>query len=160
MLRMIEAALTHPGFLACALLRAQQYSYSLGMRRAAGFLRLVANSLTGADFLPGCTIGGGLTLHHPTGVVIGSGAIIGQNCTIMQGVTIGEKHASTVPPHDYPHLGDNVIIGAGAKILGKVVIDDDARIAANSVVLIDVPRGRLAAGIPAELKSVPGLGTQ
>ena len=151
-LKFVEACITHPGFLACYLLRVQQVLHSKGWRRASGFVRVIANSWTGADFVPGCQVGPGLVLHHPTGVVIGRGVIVGSDCTLMQGVTLGERHADGRPPHLYPRLGNGVTVGAGATVLGSIEIGDDARVGANSVVLRDVPIGGLAVGSPATLR--------
>jgi serine O-acetyltransferase len=92
-------------------------------------------------------IGGGLLLPHPTGVVIHPEAQIGPNCLIFQQVTIG-----TGPRPGVPRIGGHVDIGAGAKILGGVVIGDHARIGANAVVVSDVPAGAVATGIPAVVK--------
>ena len=91
------------------------------------------------------TIGGGLRIDHFGAVVISPRAVIGRNCTIRQGVTIGNRKSLD----DIPVLGDNVNIGAGAKILGAVHIGNDVKIGANAVVLSDVPDGATAVGVPA-----------
>lgn len=102
--------------------------------------------VTGADIPLGCTIGGGLLLPHPNGVVIHADVQIGPNCLIFQQVTIGALRAGGVP-----RLGGHVDVGAGAKILGAIRIGDDSLVGANAVVLIDVPAGGTAVGIPAAL---------
>jgi serine O-acetyltransferase len=102
--------------------------------------------VTGADIPLGCTIGGGLLLPHPNGVVIHVDVEIGPNCLIFQQVTIGAMRHGGVP-----RLGGHVDVGAGAKILGAIRIGDNALIGANAVVLIDVPAGATAVGIPAVL---------
>lgn len=102
--------------------------------------------VTGADIPLDCNIGGGLLLPHPNGVVIHPGARIGPNCLIFQQVTIGTRDGS-LPPEIQGHVD----IGAGAKILGNVTIGNHVRIGANAVVLIDVPAGRTAVGIPARI---------
>ncbi|MDP9123148.1 MAG: serine acetyltransferase [Pseudomonadota bacterium] len=104
--------------------------------------------ITGADIPLNCRIGGGLLLPHPNGVVIHPSATIGPNCLIFQQVTIG---AGGKP--GFPSIGGHVDIGAGAKILGGVTIGDHARIGANAVVMIDVPAGATAVGIPARILS-------
>lgn len=102
--------------------------------------------ICGADIGLGASIGGGLLLPHPNGVVIHSDAIIGNNCMIMQQVTIGQLAAAGAPK-----IGNAVYIGAGAKVLGAICIGDQAAIGANSVVLIDVPSSCTAVGVPARL---------
>lgn len=104
------------------------------------------SAVTGADIPLGCRIGGGLLLPHPNGVVIHPHAEIGPNCLIFQQVTLGARHGGV------PRVGGHVDIGAGAKVLGAVVIGDDALIGANSVVLTDVPAGATALGIPAVVR--------
>lgn len=104
--------------------------------------------VAGADIpLNTFAIGAGLVLPHPNGVVIHHEAKIGVNCRLFQQVTIG-----TGPKPGLPQIGDRVWVGAGAKILGGIVIGDDAIIGANAVVIADVPEGSVAAGIPAVVK--------
>lgn len=102
------------------------------------------NWFAGSYVLPGARIGRNVMLPHPNGVVIHQRAVIGDDCMIMQQVTIGEIDAGPVPI-----LGNNVYVGAGAKILGNVTVGDGAAIGANAVVLKDVPAGWVAVGIPA-----------
>jgi serine O-acetyltransferase len=102
--------------------------------------------ITGADIPLQCQIGGGLELPHPNGIVIHPDAQIGPNCLIMQQVTLGVTHSPIAPK-----LGGHVDIGAGAKILGAVTIGPHARVGANAVVLIDVPEGATAVGVPAKV---------
>lgn len=115
--------------------------YSFAKRRVQ-FWQVVA----GAHITPDSDIGGGLQIPHPNGVVIHENAVIGSNCMIMQQVTIGQLAGPPVP-----RLGDRVYVGAGAKILGGVIIGDGARIGANAVVLTDVPANCTAVGIPARV---------
>jgi serine O-acetyltransferase len=100
--------------------------------------------ITGSDIVLGVRLGQRLSLPHPTGVVIHQDAIVGDDCMIMQQVTIGQLDGPGVPV-----LGSRVYVGAGAKILGPVRIGDGARIGANAVVLNDVPPNHTAVGIPA-----------
>ncbi len=111
--------------------------------------------VTGADIPLNSIIGGGLLMPHPNGIVIHPDARIGPNCLIFQQVTIGFRGSGL------PTIGGHVDIGAGAKILGGIVLSDHAQIGANAVVLIDVPEGRIAVGIPASLvvRRGAGLGT-
>lgn len=105
------------------------------------------SAVSGADIPLTCQIGGGLRLPHPNGVVIHPDARIGPNCLIFQQVTLG-----TVDSGGTPVVGGHVDIGAGAKLLGPVVIGDDAVIGANAVVVSDVPPDHVATGIPARAR--------
>ena len=104
---------------------------------------------TGIEIHPGATIGRGIFIDHGSGVVIGETAEIGDNCTIYQGVTLGGTGKDTGKRH--PTLGNNVMIGAGAKVLGPFKIGDNAKIAANAVVLEEIPPDSTAVGIPARV---------
>jgi len=101
---------------------------------------------TGADIPLNCHIDGGLLIPHPNGIVIHPESRIGPNCLLFQQVTIGAIDGKGVPV-----LGGNVDVGAGAKILGAVNIGDHARIGANAVVLVNVPPGKSAVGVPARI---------
>lgn len=104
----------------------------------------------------GCKIGSGLTLPHPLGIVIGEGVVIGKNCTIYHQVTLGKKMGNLDSKRDYPIIGDNVTIFAGAKITGNIRVGDNSIIATNSVVLSDVEPNSIYAGVPAKkIKSIP-----
>jgi serine O-acetyltransferase len=100
------------------------------------------------DILPGADIGGGCVIAHGVGIVIGGYSVIGEDCTILQGVTLGEVRFDST---DYPRVGDRVILGAGAKLLGGITVGDDAVVGAGSVVLEDVPAGGVAVGVPARI---------
>ena len=103
-------------------------------------------AVTGADIPLNCKIAGGLLMPHPNGIVIHPDAEIGPNCLIFQQVTLGEGRRPGLP-----RIGAHVDIGAGAKLLGGIVVGDHARIGANAVVLDDVPAGASAVGIPARV---------
>jgi serine O-acetyltransferase len=105
------------------------------------------STVSGADIPVNSQIGGGLLLPHPNGIVIHPDAKIGPNCLIFQQVTLGTRD----PDMGLPELGGHVDVGAGARLLGSVRIGEHARIGANAVVMIDVPAGRVAVGIPARL---------
>jgi len=105
--------------------------------------------VSGADIPLTCSIGGGLVIPHPNGIVIHPSAQIGVNCIIFQQVTIG-----TIAEGGFPVIGGHVDIGAGAKILGSVRIGANANIGANAVVLQDVPSGAVAVGVPARVISM------
>lgn len=116
---------------------------------AARAVSQTARHLTGIEIHPGATIGKGLFIDHGAGVVIGETAVIGDNCTIYQGVTLGGTGKHVGKRH--PTLGDNVMVGAGAKVLGPFKIGDNAKIAAGAVVLEEVPPDSTAVGIPAHV---------
>jgi serine O-acetyltransferase len=104
---------------------------------------------TGIEIHPGATIGKGLFIDHGMGVVIGETAEIGDNCLIYQGVTLGGTGKDKGKRH--PTLGNNVMVGAGAKVLGPFKVGDNVKIAANAVVLAEVPPDSTAVGIPARI---------
>lgn len=114
-----------------------------------------ARHFTGIEIHPGAKIGKGLLIDHGMGVVIGETAEIGDNCTIYQGVTLGGTGKDVGKRH--PTLGDNVMVGAGAKILGPVKIGSGSKIAANAVVLNGVPENSTAVGIPAKVVRRDGV---
>ena len=114
-----------------------------------------AKFLTGIEILPAATIGKGLFIDHGTGVVIGETAVVGDHCTLYQGVTLGGTGKQTGKRH--PTLGNNVMVGAGAKLLGNFTVGDHAKIAAGAVVLKDVPSNSTAVGIPAHVVHRDGV---
>lgn len=116
------------------------------MRRVARLRHLFWSIMTQSDIDPRATLGRRLLLPHPNGIVIHEDAVVGDDCMIMQQVTIGMIGEGCVPK-----LGSNVYVGAGAKIIGKVIIGDGARIGANAVVVDNVPPNRTAVGVPAKL---------
>lgn len=109
---------------------------------------------TGIEIHPGATIGRRLVIDHGTGIVIGETAELGDDILLYQGVTLGGTGKDTGKRH--PTLGNNLLVGAGAKILGPITIHDNARIAAGAVVLQDVPEGATAVGVPAQIVRVNG----
>jgi len=111
-------------------------------------LKQLNHAITGADIAWSARIGPGLVLWHPTGVVIGSGVVIGREARVQQGITLGAARSRTGQDGD-PVLGDDVYLGAGARVLGPVRVGDRARIGANAVVLTDVPDDASAVGVPA-----------
>ncbi len=104
------------------------------------------SAVSGADIPINCVIGGGLLIPHPNGIVVNPGVEIGVNCLISQQVTLGTKRGGGIP-----QIGGHVDIGAGAKILGQVIIHEHAQIGANAVVTHDVPSHAVVAGIPARV---------
>ncbi|MBE1874527.1 serine O-acetyltransferase [Myceligenerans pegani] len=117
------------------------------LRLPARILSLVSRLLTGVEIHPGARIGRRLFIDHGMGVVIGATAEVGDDCLLFHGVTLGGRSMS--PGKRHPTLGDRVMIGSGAKVLGPLWIGDDAKVGANAVVTRDVPNGAVAVGVPA-----------
>jgi len=139
----------NPRFLPVLLFRISNCFFRNKLPILAKLVALKNQVFFGCDIARGASIGGGLYLPHPNGIVIGEHVKIGRNCIIHQGVTLGargEDHALANPV-----VGDEVEIGTGAKILGCLKIGDHARIGANAVVLSDVPPYSVAVGIPAKI---------
>ena len=118
------------------------------------YLSNIAAQITGIDIHPGAVIGSDFFIDHGKGVVIGETTIIGDNVTIYQGVTLGGTSKSRIKRH--PTIGNNVIVGAGAKIIGAITIGDNVKIGANSVVNKDIPSGSVVVGIPGRIISLNG----
>lgn len=145
----VEVLLLYSGLHAVLAYRVSHKLYLGGHTFSARAVSQAAKFLTGIEIHPGATIGKGLVIDHGTGVVIGETTEIGDNCTIYQGVTLGGTGKDVGKRH--PTLGDNVLVGAGAKVLGPIVIDSNSKIAANAVVLKDIPQNSTAVGIPARI---------
>jgi len=123
--------------------------WGMGLRWMARWLAHWSRWLTGIEIHPGATIGRRVFIDHGMGIVIGETAVIGDDCTLYHGVTLGGTSWNKGKRH--PTLGRNVVIGAGAKVLGPILIGDGAKIGSNAVVVRDVPAGATAVGIPARL---------
>ena len=150
-----EILLLYSGLHARTAHRLSHMLYRRGHHFTARLVSQGAKFVTGIEIHPGATIGRGLVIDHGAGVVIGETAEIGDNCTIYQGVTLGGTGKNVGKRH--PTLGNNVMIGAGAKVLGPLTIGDNAKIAAGAVALHDVPADSTAVGIPARVVSVGGV---
>ena len=145
----IEVLLLYSGLHATLAYRVSHKLYVGGHTFSARAVSQAAKFLTGIEIHPGATIGKGLVIDHGTGVVIGEITEIGDNCTLYQGVTLGGTGKDVGKRH--PTLGDNVLVGAGAKVLGPIMIESNSKIAANAVVLKDIPENSTAVGIPARI---------
>lgn len=145
----LEVALLYSGFHAVLAYRVAHILHTHGHVLSARVISQSAKFLTGIEIHPGAKIGKGLFIDHGSGVVIGETAEIGDNCTLYQGVTLGGTGKDVGKRH--PTLGNNVMIGAGAKVLGPFRIGDNSKIAANAVVLSEVPPDSTAVGIPAKV---------
>lgn len=141
-----EALYFSPGLHAILLQRVSHRQYLKGNFGLARAINYFARFLTGADIHPGATIGRGLFIDHAVGVVIGETTVIGDNVSIFQGVTLGGVSTSKGKRH--PTIGDNVTIGAGAKVLGNITIGNNVKIGAGSVVIKDVPPNSTVVGVP------------
>lgn len=145
----MEVLLLYSGVHALIAYRAAHRLYEKEHYFAARAISQTARYITGIEIHPGAKIGKGLMIDHGMGVVIGETAEIGDNCTIYQGVTLGGTGKDVGKRH--PTLGNNVMVGAGAKVLGPFRIGDNTKIAANAVVLEEIPDNCTAVGIPAKI---------
>lgn len=146
----LEVLFLYPTIRALRDYRIAHKLYQMKLFFLARLISQVSRFFTGIEIHPGAKIGKGLFIDHGMGVVIGETAEVGDDVVIYHGVTLGGTGKDTGKRH--PTVGNNVIIGAGAKILGPIVIGDGAKIGANSVVLKNVPAEATAVGIPAENK--------
>lgn len=145
----LEVLLTYPGLHAILLHRFSCRLWYSGWRFSARWLAFLGRLLTNVDIHPGARIGHRFFIDHGAGVVIGETAEIGDDCTLYHGVTLGGTTWNKGKRH--PTLGNGVVIGAGAKVLGAIRVGEGARVGANSVVIKEIPPGRTAIGIPARL---------
>lgn len=143
----LEVLLLYPGIHALILYRPAHFLYKKKMYFLARLISQFARFMTGIEIHPGATIGRGLFIDHGMGVVIGETAEIGDNVIIYHQVTLGGTGKDKGKRH--PTIGNNVIIGTGAKVLGPIKIGDNTKIGANSVVLKEMAPGATAVGIPA-----------
>lgn len=150
----LETALTYPGLHAVWAHRLSHRLWSGNARFIARVVAALARLLTNVDIHPAATIGRRLFIDHASGVVIGETVSIGDDVTLYQGVTLGGT--SLEPGKRHPTIGDRVVVGAGAKILGAVTVEADARIGANAVVIRDVPAGAVVVGVPGQVISRSG----
>lgn len=142
-----QVALLYPGFHILIYHRVAHWFFRRHLYFIARLISQLGRFCTGIEIHPGAKIGGGLFIDHGAGVVIGETAEIGANCTIYHGVTLGGT-GIVKGQKRHPTLGDNVLVGAGAKILGPFRVGDNAMIGANSVVLHEVPPGATVVGVP------------
>lgn len=147
-----EVLTTYPGVHAILMHRIAHRLWRRGWRYGPRLLSFMARVWTNIDIHPGATIGERFFIDHGAGVVIGETAEIGNDVTLYHGVTLGGTSWNKGKRH--PTLGDEVMVGAGAKILGPIDIGNKARVGANSVVVKDVPAGQTVVGIPGKLVAV------
>ncbi len=144
-----EVLLLYSGLHAVWAHRLSHKLYKNNHKFSARLISQGAKAITGIEIHPGATIGKNLFIDHGSGVVIGETTEIGDNCTLYQGVTLGGTGKDTGKRH--PTLGDNVMVGSGARVLGPFKVGDGSKIAANAVVLTEVPENCTAVGIPAKV---------
>lgn len=149
----IEVLLLYPSITAVLNHRAAHILYNKKQYFLARLISQFSRFITGIEIHPGAKIGKGLFIDHGSGVVIGETSEIGDNVTIYHGVTLGGTGKDKGKRH--PTIGNNVIIGTGAKVLGPVNVGDGAKIGANAVVVKDIPKGATAVGVPAKIIKVP-----
>ncbi|OJZ74453.1 serine O-acetyltransferase [Mycobacterium paraffinicum] len=150
----LQVIFAYPGVHAIWGHRINHWLWKRGARLAARTFAEVLRILTGVEIHPGAVLGPGLFIDHATGVVIGETAEVGEDVTIYHGVTLGGSGRDTGKRH--PTIGDRVIIGAGAKVLGAIKIGDDSRIGANAVVVKEVPSSAVVTGVPGQVISRHG----
>ena len=139
----------YPSIRAMRYYRAANWLWRRDWKFLARYLSQRARKLTGIEIHPGAAIGRRLFIDHGMGVVIGETAVVGDDCTIYHGVTLGSPGGLNGKRH--PTLGNNVFVGAGAQIMGNITIGDNVKIGANAVVLKDVPANATAVGVPARI---------
>jgi serine O-acetyltransferase len=144
-----EVLTTYPGLHAVVVHRMTHWLWGCRLHWLARALSYISRWITGVEIHPGAVLGRRFFIDHGMGVVIGETAIIGDDCTLYHGVTLGGTSWETGKRH--PTLGNNVVVGAGAKVLGPILIGDGARIGSNAVVVKPVPEGATAIGVPGRL---------
>ena len=145
----LEVIFCYPGFHALQFHRVAHWLWNHQMPFVARLSSHISRFLTGIEIHPGARIGSGFFIDHGMGVVIGETSEIGENVTLYHGVTLGGTSLKKEKRH--PTLGDNVIVGAGASVLGPIKVGDNARIGSGSVVVEDVPPNTTVVGIPGKV---------
>ena len=150
----LEILLLYPGIKAVHSHHLAHWCYRHNLKFLARAISQRSRRRTGIEIHPGATIGRRLVIDHGMGIVIGETAEIGDDCLIYHGVTLGGTGKDVGKRH--PTIGNNVLIGTGAKVLGPIRVGDNSRIAANSVVLREIPEDSTAVGIPARVVRIAG----
>ena len=150
----LEVFFLYSGYKAVRSHRRANWFFRHNMKFIARFISQRSRHKTGIEIHPGATIGKGLFIDHGMGVVIGETTEIGENWTLYQGVTLGGTGKDTGKRH--PTLGNNVLVGCGARVLGPFKVGDNARIAAGAVVLNEIPPDSTAVGVPAQVVKMHG----
>jgi serine O-acetyltransferase len=145
----LEVVLLYPGLHALWGHRISHWMWTHGFKLPGRWVSQVARNFTGIEIHPGATIGPGFFIDHGMGVVIGETAEIGEDVTLYHGVTLGGTSLNKGKRH--PTLGDRVVVGAGAKVLGAITIGEDTRIGANAVVVKSMPSNSVVIGVPGQV---------
>ena len=148
----LEVFLLYPSIHARLAHMISHFLYKKNLLFLARLISQIARFLTGIEIHPGATLGAGILIDHGMGVVIGETAELGDRITIYHGTTLGGTGKEK--GKRYPTVGDNVVIGAGSKVLGNIKIGSNSKIGANSVVLDDVPEGATVVGIPGKVVKI------
>lgn len=148
----LEVFLLYPSIHARLAHMISHFLYKKNLLFLARLISQIARFLTAIEIHPGATLGAGILIDHGMGVVIGETAELGDRITIYQGTTLGGTGKEKGKRH--PTVGDNVVIGAGSKVLGNIKIGSNSKIGANSVVLDDVPEGATVVGIPGKVVKI------
>ncbi len=151
---LVEVLTAYPGIQAILLHRVAHFFWDLGLPYVPRLISHIARQITGIEIHPGAKIGKNFFIDHGSGTVIGETAEIGDNVTIYQNVTLGGTTLSRGKRH--PTLGDNVVVGAGAKVLGPLKIGNNVKIGANSVVTKDIPDNSVVVGVPGRIVAREG----
>lgn len=151
----LEVLLLYPGIKAVIFHRAAHFFYIHNHKFIARMISQFSRFWTGIEIHPGAVVGRGLFIDHGMGVIIGETTIIGNDCTIYQGVTLGGTGKEKGKRH--PTLGNNVMVGSGAKVLGPFTVGDNSKIAAGAVVLSQVPPDSTCVGVPARIVKREGV---
>ncbi|HET9161002.1 MAG TPA: serine O-acetyltransferase [Caulobacteraceae bacterium] len=152
----LQPFLYFKGFLALQTHRIAHWLWTNDRDALAFYLQSRVSELFQVDIHPAAKVGAGVFLDHGTGIVIGETAVVGDDVSMLHGVTLGGTGAERGDRH--PKIGKGVLLGAGAKVLGNIVVGDYAKVASGSVVLKEVPPGCTAAGVPARLVNCPSCG--
>jgi serine O-acetyltransferase len=147
--RYIEPLLYFKGFHALVAHRFAHELWNAGRKDFALYVQSQSSRIFAVDIHPAARIGRGIMFDHATAIVIGETAVVGDNCSLLHGVTLGGNGKDQGDRH--PKIGKNVLLAAGAKVLGNIVVGDCSKVAAGSVVLQDVPRNKTVAGVPARV---------
>lgn len=150
----LEIIFLYPGLHAIMAHRINHALWKMKVPFLPRALSQIARLLTGIEIHPGAQIGKGLFIDHGMGVVVGETSIVGDNVTLFQGVTLGGTGKETGKRH--PTIGSNVVIGAGAKVLGNIMVGDNSYIGANAVILRDVPPNATVVGVPGHITRQEG----
>ncbi len=159
-INILEVVFLYPGIYAIIMYRFGNALWKMKIPFIPRMISQMSRNMTGIEIHPGAKVGKGLFIDHGMGVVIGETSVIGDNVTLYQGVTLGGTGKEKGKRH--PTLGNNVVVGTGAKVLGNITIGDDSSVGANAVVVKDVPPNSTVVGVPGRIaiqegKKVPGI---